>query len=63
MGAYETEWLRHLQSRSPGETRFRRLAAATALLFCCYLAATVAGAPRETSSLIFSIVVAPLPFK
>lgn len=62
MGAFESEWLRHEDTPSPGEARFRRLSLAGLALFLAYVAATVAGAPQETSSLIFNIAVIPLPF-
>ena len=62
MGAFESELLRHQAPRSTGEHRFRLFAGAALILFVAYLAATVAGAPRDASSLVFNIVVLPVPF-
>jgi hypothetical protein len=62
MSVFETEWLRPPLSRPEGERKFRVLSAAAAALFLLYLIATLAGAPRDTSSLIFNIAVLPLPF-
>src|SRR5580765_3196426 len=61
MGVYESEWLRHRASRSDGERRFQLFALATVVLFIAYLVATVAGAPRDTLSLVSAVVVLPVP--
>jgi hypothetical protein len=61
MTVFESEWLRPVSGRPAGERRFRLLALAALILFCGYLAATVGGAPRETLSLVFSVVLLPLP--
>jgi hypothetical protein len=61
MGVYESEWLRHRASRSDGERRFQLFALATVVLFIAYVAATVAGAPRDTLSLVSAVVVLPVP--
>lgn len=62
MSAHQSEWLRIRGTRPTGERRFRLLAIGAAILFLAYLVATVAGAPRQTSSLIFSVAVFPVPF-
>jgi len=62
MGVFESEWLRPAPTRPAGERRFQLLAVAALILFTAYLGATLAGAPRETSSLVFSVVVFPVPF-
>jgi hypothetical protein len=62
MSAFQSEWFRPREARPSGERRFRLLAVGAAILFLGYLAATLAGAPREASSLIFSIAVLPVPF-
>jgi hypothetical protein len=61
MGVHQTEWLRPAGARPDGERVFRLLSATAFVLFLAYLAATLAGLPRETSSLIFSVVVLPVP--
>lgn len=61
MGVFESEWPRHAAPRPASERRFQLLAVAALILFAAYLVATLAGAPRETSSLIFSIVIFPVP--
>src|SRR5205823_8370967 len=61
MSVYESEWLRPA-SRSAGERRFRLLSVVAVALFLAYLGATLAGAPRQTSSLVFNIAVLPVPF-
>src|SRR4051812_26871334 len=61
MSVYETDWLRHDTSRSAGERRFQVLATSCAVLFAAYVAATVAGAPRDTLSFLFSVAVIPVP--
>jgi hypothetical protein len=62
VSAHQSEWIRSVATRSEGERRFRLLSVGAAALFLVYVVATVAGAPRSTSSLIFSIVVFPVPF-
>jgi len=62
MGVFESEWLRPPPTRPAGERRFQLLAVAALILFTAYLAATLAGAPRETSSFVLSVVVFPVPF-
>ena len=62
MGAHHSEWFRPLAARPNGERRFRLLALGATTLFLAYLIATLAGAPRQDSSLIFSIAVFPVPF-
>lgn len=62
MGVFESEWLRPPPTRPAGERRFQLLAVAVLTIFTAYLAATLAGAPRETSRFVFSIVVFPVPF-
>lgn len=62
MSVHQSEWLRPVTTRTDGERRFRLLSLGAAALFLVYLVATVAGAPRATSSLIFSVVVFPVPF-
>lgn len=62
MSVFEPEWLRSIPARPEGEHRFRLLATIAAALFVAYLAATAAGAPHETLSLVFSIAVLPVPF-
>jgi hypothetical protein len=62
MSAHQSEWFRPRVTRPAGERRFRLLAVGAAILFLAYLAATLAGAPRQASSLIFSIAVFPVPF-
>ena len=62
MGVIESEWLRPLAPRPAGERRFQALAVSALILFTAYVGATVGGAPRETSSLIFAVVVFPVPF-
>ncbi len=61
MSVYESEWLRPAASR-PGERKFRLLSLVALALFLAYLGATLAGAPRQTSSLVFNIAVLPVPF-
>ncbi|MEJ7569221.1 MAG: hypothetical protein WKF41_13255 [Gaiellaceae bacterium] len=58
----ESESLRHAPPRPDGERRFRLFAVAALILFSAYVAATLVGAPREASSLIFSVVLLPVPF-
>jgi hypothetical protein len=48
--------------RHDGRRRFRLLTVGAAMFFVAYLIATVAGAPRQDSSLIFSLAVLPVPF-
>ena len=62
MSAHQSEWFRPRVTRPAGERRFRLLAVGAAILFLAYLAATLAGAPRQASSLIFSVAVFPVPF-
>ena len=62
MGAFESELLRHEVPRATSERRFRLLVAVALILFMAYVAATVAGTPREASSLVFGMVVLPAPF-
>jgi len=62
MGVFESEWLSPGPSHPAGERTLRLLAVAGLILFTAYLGATLAGVPRETSTLILSIVVVPLPF-
>ena len=62
MSAHQSEWFRPRVTRPAGERKFRLLAAGAAILFLAYLAATLAGAPRQASSLIFSVAVLPVPF-
>jgi hypothetical protein len=61
MGVYESEWLRHGAPRPAGERRFQLFALATVVLFTGYVVATVAGAPRDTLSLVSAVVVLPVP--
>ena len=61
MSVYESDWLRPA-SRPAGERKFRLLSVVAVALFFAYLGATLAGAPRQTSSLIFNIAVLPVPF-
>jgi hypothetical protein len=61
MGVYQSEWLRHGFDRPTGERKFRLLSLTALVLFLAYLAATLAGAPRDTLSLVFAIVVCPIP--
>jgi hypothetical protein len=57
----ESDWLRPF-SLAVGERRFRLLASLGGAVFLAYLAATFAGAPRDLLSLVFIVVMAPLPF-
>jgi hypothetical protein len=59
VGVEESEWLR---PASGGERTFYLLGVATLALFLAYLLATLAGAPRQTLSLVFNLAVLPLPF-
>ncbi len=61
MSVYESEWLRHGTPRLVGERRFQLFALAAVVLFTTYAAATVAGAPRNILSLVYSVVVLPVP--
>jgi hypothetical protein len=61
MSVHQPEWLRPVTTRTDGERRFRLLSGAAAALFLAYLVATLAGAPRETSSLISQVVLIPVP--
>jgi hypothetical protein len=62
MSAHQSDWFRPRMTRPSGERKFRLLAFGAAILLLAYLAATLAGAPRQTSSLIFSVAVLPVPF-
>lgn len=61
MSVVEPSWLPPTLARPREERRFRLLAAASLVVFTAFLAATAAGAPREMSSLVFSILVFPVP--
>jgi len=61
MSVYEYEWLQHGMPRPAGERRFRLFALAGVVLFTAYLAATVAGTPRDILSLVYSVAVLPVP--
>jgi hypothetical protein len=62
VGVHESEWLRPGTARPDGERKFRLLSATALVFFLGYLAATLAGAPRQTSSLVFNVAVLPVPF-
>ena len=62
MSVHQSEWLRPVATRPDRERTFRLLSVAAVVLLVVYLAATLAGMPRATSSLIFSVVVFPVPF-
>ena len=63
MGVYESEWLRPATARPDGERKFRLLAVtALALLSRVPRSRPLAGAPRQTSSLVFNVAVLPVPF-
>src|SRR6266511_803716 len=61
MSVYEFEWLRHGAPHPIGERRFHLFALAAGVLFTAYVAATIAGAPRDVLSLVYSVVVLPVP--
>jgi hypothetical protein len=61
MSVMESGSLRQPRARAGGELAFRRLSVTATVLFVAYLGATIAGAPREVSSLVFSVVVLPVP--
>jgi hypothetical protein len=61
MSVYEYEWLQHEMPRPAGERRFQLFAFAAVVLFTAYLAATVAGTPRDILSLVYSVAVLPVP--
>ena len=61
MGVYQSDWLRQEIPRPAGERKFQLLASAALVLFVAYLAATIAGAPRDTLSLVFALIVFPTP--
>jgi hypothetical protein len=62
LGVQESEWLRPETARPDGERKFHLLAFTALGLFLAYLLATLAGAPRQTSSLVFNVAVLPVPF-
>ena len=62
MDVHQSEWLRPATTRPDGERTFRLLSTTAIVLFLAYFAATLAGLPRDMSSLIFSVVVLPVPF-
>jgi len=61
MSVYESEWLRHGAPRPAGERRFHLFTLAALTIFGAYVIATVAGAPRDTLSLVSAVVVLPVP--
>src|SRR3954449_13162165 len=61
MSVYGYEWLQRGTPRPVGERRFQLFALAAAVLFTAYLAATVAGAPRDILSLVYAVAVLPVP--
>jgi hypothetical protein len=61
MSVYESEWLRHGAPHPIGERRFQLFALAAGVLFTAYVAATVAGAPRDILSFVYAVVVMPVP--
>jgi hypothetical protein len=62
VGVQESEWLRPVSTRPDGERKFDVLAVTAFALFLAYLLATLAGAPRQASSLVFNVAVLPVPF-
>jgi hypothetical protein len=62
MSVHQPEWLQPVATRPDRERTFRLLSVAAVVLLVVYLAATLAGLPRATSSLIFSVIVFPVPF-
>jgi hypothetical protein len=61
MSVYESEWLRHGAPRPVGERRFQLFALGAGVLFTAYVAATIAGAPRDILSFVYAVVVMPVP--
>lgn len=59
MGVFDSEWLRPAPTRPAREWTSQLLAAVALILFTAYVGATLAGAPRETSSFILGIDVFP----